>query len=274
MAPNIEQDRENPADVSLYFGKVMHARLKPKQHRFNYRVFSLLIDLDQLTSANMKSRFFSVNQANLMSFHEKDHGKRDGSSLRSYIDQVFANGGMERPHRISLWCNPRVLGYTFNPLSIYYCYNVSGEITALVYQVHNTFGEDHSYIAQVLPPHKSGASIRQSADKIFYVSPFLDMNMRYNFRINAPGKDLRIRILENDAEGPILSATFSGERRAFNTKNLLSGATQCFGLTWKIMAGIHYEAFILWCKRVKFHKRPAPPVKTSYVKHDKFAAGE
>ena len=261
--------------ASLYFGKVMHARLKPKIHRFNYRIFSLVVDLGRLEEADKKSRFFSINKSGFISFHEKDHGLRDGSNLRNYIDGLLKNGDMPSPAKILFWCNPRVLGYTFNPLSIYFCYDEEDNVIALVYQVNNTFGETHSYVASVLDQDKNQASIRNSANKFFYVSPFLDMNLRYDFRIQPPKEKLAIRILEHDDEGPILSATFSGFQRALNTKNIMLGIFKTLGLTWKITIGIHFEAFILWLKGNKLRPRPTPPKKPSYIKHTtKTVAGE
>lgn len=121
--------------ASLYFGKVIHARLKPKVHRFSYNIFSLVIDLDRYNEAEQESRLFSVNKAGLVSFHEKDHGLRDGSSLRQHINQLLLDGGIEQPSKVLLWCNPRVFGYTFNPLSVYFCYDEA--VIALVYQVNN-----------------------------------------------------------------------------------------------------------------------------------------
>lgn len=272
-------ERENKLSsqpsASLYFGKVMHARLKPKIHRFNYNIFSLVIDLDQYESANKKSKIFSVNKRGLVSFHEKDHGPRDGSSLRNHIDKLLLDGGMPAATKILLWCNPRVLGYTFNPLSIYFCYDKNNEVSALVYQVNNTFGQTHSYVASVKPSDTKEGSIKNSTQKRFYVSPFLDMDLQYNFRIQPPGKNLRIRILEEDEAGPILSATFSGEQKELNATSLSLGILKTLGLTWKIMAGIHFEAIILWFKGVKLRKRPAPPQEPSYMKHkNNIVAGE
>jgi len=261
--------------ASLYFGNVMHARMKPLTHRFNYKIFSLLIDLDQFGEAQKLSPIFSINRSNIISFHEKDHGFRDGTSLREHIDTLLENGGMEKPARVLLWCNPRVFGYTFNPLSIYFCENEAGETTALVYQVNNTFGQSHNYIAKVDRAQNEDASIRNSADKRFYVSPFLDMDLRYDFRINTPDEKLRIRIMAHDKEGPILSATFSGERKQFNSFNLMLGTLKTLGLTWKITSGIHFEAFLLWIKGAKLIKRPSPPEAVSYIgKHKKIAPGE
>lgn len=274
MRKNDITQQGKPAS-SLYFGNVMHARLKPKLHRFNYQIFSLVIDIDRYAEVSEQNTFFKVNKPGLVSFHEKDHGKRDGSSLRMYIDRLLHEGNIKSPAKILLWCNPRVLGYTFNPLSIYFCYDENDIVMALVYQVNNTFGETHSYVASVAPTAANDASIKNSADKCFYVSPFLDMDLRYDFRIQPPDEKLRIRILEHDADGPILSATFSGERREINSRNLLAGITKTLGLTWKIMAGIHFEALILWFKGLKLRKRPAPPKKPSYIEdQNKIVAGE
>lgn len=261
--------------ASLYFGKVTHARLKPKIHRFNYNIFSLVIDLDRYQEAKKSSFLFSVNSAALISFHEKDHGPRDGTALRSYIDSLLMDGDIEKPAKVLLWCNPRVFGYTFNPLSIYFCYDKNDEVIALVYQVNNTFGETHSYVAKVSESQDKSPAIKNSAQKCFYVSPFLDMDLRYDFSIQAPDEILKVRILEHDENGPILSATFSGKHKTLNSKNLMLGMFKTLGLTWKITAGIHFEALILWFKGVKLTKRPAPPIKPSYMKQEnKIVAGE
>lgn len=261
--------------ASLYFGKVTHARLKPKLHRFNYNIFSLVIDLDNYLEARKKSRLFSINKSGVISFHEKDHGPRDGSSLRDYIDKLLSDGNINKPAKILLWCNPRVLGYTFNPLSIYFCYDDKDNVIALVYQVNNTFGQTHSYVAKVSENQKASPSIRNSAEKQFYVSPFLDMNLRYDFRIQPPEKALKVRILEHDETGPILSATFSGEYRKLSTRNLIAGMFKTLGLSWKIITGIHFEALILWFKGIKLIPRPAPPEEPSYINQEnKIVAGE
>lgn len=243
----------------------MHARLKPKPHRFSYNIFSLVIDVDRLNGAKLISPMFAVNSAGLVSFHEKDHGKRDGSSLRKHINELLEAGNLPAPGKILLWCSPRILGYTFNPLSVYFCHDENGHVYALVYQVHNTFGQSHSYVAAVDKNEQAAGSIRQSADKRFYVSPFLDMDLRYNFRINPPEEKLKIRILEHDQEGPILAASFFGHRKPLNGANLLLGICKTAGLTWKITAGIHFEAVKLWLKGISIRPRPAAPVPVSHV---------
>ena len=251
---------ERPADPSdaaaLYVGEVMHARLKPMGHRFSYRVMSLLIDLDRLADAARQSPLFCVNRAALYSFHEADHGQRDGSSLRAWAQLRAAERGIDLTGgRVLLLCYPRLLGYTFNPLSVYFCYRADGELALLIYEVRNTFGDIHPYVLPVLSGEISDAGVRQQQDKLFYVSPFIEMAMRYQFRVLPPGERVQLRILETDREGPVLAATFDGRYRMLNTKALLRAF---FGLplvTMKIMAAIHWEALRLWLKGARLVPR-------------------
>jgi uncharacterized protein len=238
-----------PAAAALYVGCVMHARLKPIGHRFNYRVMSLLIDLDRLADADRQSPLFCVNRAALYSFHEADHGQRDGSSLRAYAQRCAVEGAVDLTGgRVLLLCYPRLLGFTFNPLSVYFCYRADGELALLIYEVRNTFGDSHPYVRPVLSGEISDAGVRQQQDKLFYVSPFIEMAMRYHFRVLPPGERVRLRILETDREGPLLSATFNGSRRALNTKELLRAFLGLPLVTLKIGAAIHWEALRLWLK--------------------------
>ena len=248
--------------AALYVGEVMHARLKPMGHRFSYRVMSLLIDLDRLAEADRVSALFGVNRRALYSFHEKDHGDRDGGSLRAYIDRCAAAQGVDlRDGRVLLLTYPRLLGYTFNPLSVYFAYAASGELALVVYEVRNTFGDIHPYVLPVRPGEMSAAGLRQTQDKLFYVSPFIDMAMRYHFRISPPGEAVKLRILETDASGPLLAATFSGRRRPLATASLLRAFVALPLMTLKVMAAIHWEALRLWIKGARLVPRPpaAPP---------------
>jgi DUF1365 family protein len=247
-----------PADAAaaLYFGDVMHARLKPIGHRFSYRVMSLLIDLDRLDEANRASPLFGVNRAALYSFNETDHGDRDGSSLRFYVQRCAAGHGIDLAGgRVLLLCYPRLLGYTFNPLSAYFCYRANGELALLIYEVRNTFGELHPYVLPVYPDEISQAGVRQQQDKLFYVSPFIEMAMRYHFRVSPPGESVKLRILETDSEGPLLSATFSGRRRGLTTAALLRSFVSLPLVTIKIVAAIHWEALRLWLKGARLVPR-------------------
>jgi uncharacterized protein len=246
------QTTSNDVGACLYLGEVMHARLKPRRHRFSYRVMSLLIDLDRLAEADRQSRLFGVNRAALYSFHEEDHGERDGSSLRGYAERCAAKHGIDLSGgRVLLLCYPRLLGYTFNPLSVYFCYAACGVPALIIYEVRNTFGAIHHYVLPVRPGDISEAGIRQEQDKQFYVSPFVEMAMRYHFRISPPSETVKLRILETDREGPLLAATFSGHRRALATPALMRAFAALPLVTLKIVAAIHWEAVRLWLKGVR-----------------------
>jgi DUF1365 family protein len=252
-----------PAAAALYFGDVMHARLKPMGHRFSYRVMSLLIDLDQLDAADRQTPLFGVNRAALYSFRESDHGARDGSSLRAYAQARAAEHGIDLTGgRVELLCYPRLLGYTFNPLSAYFCHRADGVLALIIYEVRNTFGDIHSYVLPVQPDQHSAAGVRQEQDKLFYVSPFLEMPMRYYFRVSPPGQNVKLRILETDAEGPMLAATFNGRRRTLSTAALLRSFFSLPMVTFKIMAAIHWEALRLWIKGARLVPRPAAAKNT------------
>ena len=248
-----------PADAAaLYVGDVMHARLKPMGHRFSYRVMSLLIDLDRLADANRQSLLFGINRAALYSFRESDHGARDGTSLRAYAQACAAERGIDLAGgRVLLLCYPRLLGYTFNPLSVYFCYRASGELALLIYEVRNTFGEIHPYILPVKPGEMSSTGVRQQQDKLFYVSPFIEMAMRYHFRVRPPEERVQLRILETDRDGPLLAATFTGRRRALGTGQLWRAFFALPLVTLKIVAAIHWEALRLWLKGARLVPRTA-----------------
>ncbi len=254
--PEIDRDTEDAA-AALYFGKVMHARLKPMGHRFNYRVMSLLIDLDRLDAADRQCSLFGVNRAALYSFNEADHGERDGSSLRAYAQRRAAEHGIDLTGgRVLLLCYPRLLGYTFNPLSVYFCHRADGGLALMIYEVRNTFGDIHAYVLPVKPAQISDAGIRQQHDKLFYVSPFIDMAMRYYFRVMPPAEGVKLRILETDRAGPLLAATFNGRRRALTTPALLWSVFSLPLVTLKITAAIHWEALRLWLKGARLVPRP------------------
>ena len=249
--PKIEGDA-----AALYVGDVMHVRLKPVGHRFSYRVMSLLIDLDRLDVADRQTFLFGVNRRGLYSFNEADHGDRDGSSLRLYAQRRAAEHGIDLTGgRVLLLCYPRLLGYTFNPLSVYFCYGADGLPTFIIYEVRNTFGDIHAYALPVKSEQVSPAGIRQEQDKRFYVSPFVEMAMRYHFRVVPPKDRVKLRILETDSEGPLLSATFSGHRRVLATRELLRSFFSLPIVTIKIIAAMHWEALRLWLKGVRLVPR-------------------
>lgn len=252
--------------ASFYVGDVVHQRMKPKRHRFKYSVFSLLIDLKRLEEANALSRLFSVNSFNLLAFSERDHGpfRKQGDPLGAATRLLREAGVEEAPTRVLLLCYPRVLGFVFNPLATYFIYGEADRLIGVIYEVRNTFAERHSYIAPVLPGELTESGLRQRADKLFYVSPFIDATMTYHFRLRPPGeKDLALRIHETDATGPILAAMFTGKHETIRDGSCLRLALRMPLMTLKVVFGINYEALRLWLKGVKLVHRPAVPPAAS-----------
>ena len=249
-----------PAPQScLYPGTVMHRRVTP-YHRLRYRVFSLLVDLDALPTLDRALRLFSHNRFNLLSFHDRDHGRCDGSAPRAWVDAALAAHGIEPADRIALLCFPRLFGYAFNPLSIFFCYAPTGALRAVLYDVRNTFGDKHGYLIEVPTDHDGDAPIHQACAKAFHVSPFLPIAGEYRFRLRPPGAHLSIQIRHLIDGAEMLLATHSGRREALTDGAILRQVIRHPLMTVKVIAGIHWEALFLWLKRARFHPRPEPPV--------------
>ncbi|GAA0788684.1 DUF1365 domain-containing protein [Marinobacterium sediminicola] len=243
----------------LYAGNVMHHRMKPRRHRFIYRVTSMLVDLDELPSLAERLKLFSLNRFNLFSFHERDHGDGSDRPLVEQVRETLSQQGFDLGKgRVELLCYPRILGYVFNPLSVFYCYNEDDQLAAILYEVSNTFNQKHNYLIPVLDGYSG--QIRQSCDKEFYVSPFISMATRYHFRMQPPANQVAVCIRQTDAEGPVLHATFTGQRRELNDRSLLRTFFGYPLMTLKVIAGIHWEALQIWRKKVPLQPRPAPPV--------------
>ena len=198
---------------SIYNGAVIHKRFKPKKHFFKYNVFSLLIDLSELEDLDKRIKFFSFNKFNLVSFYEKDHGHRDGSSLVEWIKKnLNENNINSKDIRIKLLCYPRIFGYVFNPLSVFFIYDSSEKLISILYEVKNTFGEQHTYIFKV----KDDANLFQhNCSKKFHVSPFIEMNCNYFFRILKPGEKISVIIDQYQTDEKILYASQDGKRVDF-----------------------------------------------------------
>ena len=232
----------------LYIGKVIHKRFKPKEHYFKYNVFSLLIDLNELEEINKNIKFFSYNKFNIISFYDKDHGDRDGSSIKLWVKKNLRNIGiMTEDISIKLLCYPRIFGYVFNPLSTYFIYNKHSELISIFYEVKNTFGEQHTYIFKA----QDEKTIQNKCKKKFYVSPFIEMDCEYHFKTLNPKEQLSVVINQNDKDGKLLFASQDGISKDFNNKNLILSYLTHPLMTFKIIVAIHYEAFKLWVKRIK-----------------------
>jgi len=242
---------------ALYIGSVMHRRLWPSAHRFRYRAFWLLLDLDELETHSKRLWCFSYNRFNLLSLHDTDHGDGSKQSLRDQVMRHLSEAGIELGGgTISLLCMPRIFGYTFNPISIYFCRRSDGSLAAMVYEVHNTFGERHSYL---LPVDSEAATIHQRCDKSFYVSPFLEMAMQYDFSVRAPNERIAIAIRVRQSDRPVMTACLSGARRSLSDVSLLRAFLMIPALTLKVTAAIHWEALRLWLKGLRLYSHPMPP---------------
>jgi DUF1365 family protein len=238
------------APAAIYTGAVMHRRFVPRAHRFRYQGFWLLVNVDSLPG--LRSRLLSHNRFNLFSLFDRDHGDGGARPLGDQARALLRAHGIDiGGGQIELLCMPRTLGYSFNPLSIYFCRSGDGAPAALIYEVHNTFGERHSY---VLPaPEGYG---RHSCPKRFYVSPFLDMDMSYDFTVTPPGDRLAVAIRVRRGAQTAMTACMAGERRALTDRALLGCFLRMPAITLKVIAAIHWEALRLWLKGLKLTPRP------------------
>lgn len=247
-------------DNGLYAGTVWHKRLRPRLHSLKYRMFMVLADLDQIDGERPSClSTLSFNRFNLFSLYQKDHGPRDGSSVRAYVEAEIRAAGLDAGAMgaIRLLTMPRVLGYGFNPLSVYFIYRPDGGLLAILYEVRNTFGQMHSYLIPV--PEGQDGVLHQSCDKVFYVSPFMPMGLRYHFRLSPPGDQVGLYIDTHDAEGSLLVAAFQGARQPLNDAALMRAFWAIPLLGLKVMAGIHWEAVKIVLKKFRFFRKPPLP---------------
>ena len=235
----------------IYNGEVNHTRFKPVKHFLNYKTFSLFIDLDEIEQLDKSISIFSHNKFNIFSFYNKDHGDRDGNCLKKWVISNLQKYKIEgNISKIKILCYPRIFGYVFNPLSIFYCYE-NDKLKSIFYEVKNTFNEQHTYIFKI----KDGEEIKQKCKKKFYVSPFMDMETFYNFKLIDPSQRLSVMIKQTDAEGTVLTATQTGDKKEFNFKQLLINFFRFPLMTLKIISSIHFEALLLWKKGAIYRKR-------------------
>ena len=235
----------------IYNGIIKHQRFTPIKHSLNYNTFSLFVDLDEIESLTKNISIFSLNKFNIFSFYNVDHGARDGSLLKDWVLKNIKKFNISNNiTKIKLLCYPRIFGYVFNPLSIFYCYE-NNDLRAIFYEVKNTFNEQHTYIFKVNDNEK----IEQKCKKKFYVSPFMGMETYYNFKLLDPKEKLSIFIKQTDGQETVLTATQTGDKKEFSFKQLLINFFKYPLMTIKIISSIHYEAFFLWKKGAMYRKR-------------------
>jgi len=213
----------------------------------------LLIDLSEIDLLNKNLKIFSYNKFNIISFFNKDHGPRDGSSLKNWVVNNLKKNNIETNDiQIKILCYPRIFGYVFNPLSVFYVYDKNSDLISILYEVKNTFGEQHTYIFKT---KKENNLIQHVCKKKFHVSPFIQMNCVYFFRLLKPGNKISVIIDVQDPEGKILYTSQDGIKSELNNNNLITSYLKHPLMTFKIIMAIHFEAFKLWIKRIKLIKK-------------------
>lgn len=252
----MEDVAEYPA-FGVYSGVVTHARHRPVRHALRYRIFMLLIDLDRAPALLATRRWLSGGRFGLAGFREADHGDGSGRPLQAQVREHLRAAGLPGDGPIRLLTMPRVLGHAFNPISVYFCHRADGALAATLYEVSNTFGERHGYLIPVDEP--DDGVVRQTVDKRFYVSPFMDMDLTYRFRVQPPRDTTRLVIDVDDGEGSIMTAAFVGRWAPLNDARLLVAWVSHPLLTVKVVAGIHWEALKLFLKGMRLRSRPSPP---------------
>jgi uncharacterized protein len=243
----------------IYEGSVVHKRLRPKPHAMSYRVFSFLLDVDDIDAMAARLWLFSRNRWNFISFHDRDHGVQGGGhSVAVHARSTFAAAGLsEAAHRVYLLAYPRVCGYGFNPISVYLGYGDDLQLRGVIYEVNNTFGERRSYVVrtEVSPVGSPGDVHAHGCKKELYVSPFTDMKGRYGFRLRAPSRDVLIAVNLRDDDGALLKTHFRGDRVALADRQLARLLLRLPLLTLKVILAIHWEAAKLWWKGVPLTSR-------------------
>lgn len=249
----------------LYLGQVMHRRVGRPAYRFAYPVFSLLLDIDHLDALHRRLRWLSVDRFNLLAIRRRDHGPRDGSAWRPWVEHRLAEAGIDLAGGpVRLLCFPRLLGYAFNPISLWYCHHHDGSLRAVIAEVNNTFGDHHDYVL-----HAGGAPIRWPvravASKAMHVSPLIDMACDYRFRLAKPGARLGVFIRQFRAGRLLLVASQTGEARPLSDGQLLRALARTPLMTFKVIAAIHWQALKIWLGGARFHPRPSrPPEEVSF----------
>jgi DUF1365 family protein len=245
----------NVRNSCLYECTVMHRRIHPREHQFLYRIFLFLLDLDELPALQAEIPLFSVDNPNLYSLRKEDYFQFSSGGLRENIGIFLESEGFhEKPHRIRLLTLPRLLGYTFNPVSIFFCDDEAGQPLVSVIQVGNTFGE----LKPFLVPLENGR-FHARKPKNFYVSPFSGLDLAFDFRFDLPGNRLGVWIDDYAGEQKTLISTLTGSREELTTGNLARLSVKYPLVTLKVILLIHWEALRLWRKRVPHHRKEEAP---------------
>lgn len=246
-------------NAEIYQGEVTHKRVSPVQHKLNYRVFSLMIDVDQLKQVSTRTKLFSVGRWNLFSLCQRDHGYKNDRSISDFAWDIVAQSNLsDRVKRIRMLFYPRILGFAFNPLTTYFCEDSTGEPVLMIYEVRNTFGENLTYVLAAGP--KRNGAYAHGTKKNFYVSPFNDVSGDYHFHIRSEDLEKTVGVALKVDGQPVLRTHFRGKATDLTDKALLHSFFAYPLMTMKIIFGIHWEALRLWRKGMTLTKRPPAPL--------------
>ncbi len=249
---------------AIYSGTVLHKRVRTKQHKLTYRVYSLLFDLDELELLNKALHLFGYNRWAPIAFFDKDHGEKSGLSALAWVKKRLKEAKIQiNGLKVTLLCYPRVFGYVFNPISVYFCFDKDGNLRAILYEVANTFKECHTYVFELNVSDK--LKITHSCKKKLYVSPFIKLDTQYHFSVTPPRERFNLSIRQEDRNGPILFANFSAKRLPLTDLNLVCCLLKIPFMTVKVILGIHWEALILWLKGLPVirHTASNPSIQNS-----------
>ncbi len=240
----------------LYECSVMHHRLAPKSHHFSHDIFMFYLDLDELEIAAQKVFLFSYNRKNLYSFRDGDHEPAGTNPLKERLVAFLRQNGIELGPfgRVMLLTLPRVLGYVFNPVSIYYCFDDKGSPVCSVAEVGNTFREMKLFLLR-REELEAGTTFTKIVPKHFYVSPFSSLDLSFDFKLKIPGDRMDIRIDDRDGETKVLISTLTGQHAALTNRNLAWFTLKYPLITLKVIFLIHWHALRLWLKRIPFYRK-------------------
>lgn len=252
------------ASALAHEGLTTHVRYAPFERRFSFRLAQILFDIDRVAETARELKLLSHNRFNLFSFHDRDHGDRSGAALRPWAVARFREAGIDLGGgRIDLLSFPRMLGFVFNPISVFFGYDPAGGLRGIIYEVNNTFGETHSYVASVAP----GPDHTHQSAKVFHVSPLFAVEGDYRFRVQSPGETFKL-VVENVVAGARTHvATLTTRARPLTDGWLAKIFVTMPLMTMQVVAGIHWHALKLILRGARYHRRPPLPAEATSLAH-------
>jgi DUF1365 family protein len=238
----------------LYETSIMHHRLSPREHRFEYKFFSFYLDLDEIDSLAQNIWMISRNRWNVYSLYDKDHIDKGMPTIKENLLAYLKEQGINVPiSKVMLLTNLRMLGYVFNPVSFYFCFDASSQPVCVIPEIGNTFGEIKPFLIDA--DHRSGNTFKDQHVKHYYISPFTKLDDHLDFRLTIPDEQLNLGINTTKNKTPVIVTTMKGKRSALTNKNLLWLSLKFPFVTLKVIALIHWHALLLWRKKIPYEEK-------------------